>query len=267
MYNPFGKRKGSKDAATTADQKLIDSVDVWQYRNITGYKVPDDSLLYLVEFLGRCVTNPFVEVEFKLGLVVERSENKRVFLPVAAETPLLPEFNNKVRFQSKVDLEIDRRYTDNIRETVPANKATQRESGEEGSRCISKRRIDDLNFLSPRTAYDFRCSCSVEESCTPPKGVRPLSERQKNRLSYRCYPVQMEITTVFSYETIDGDPPKPVGEPTLSYEVEVEVMKEAHLYEACEKMRRGEPHLVFEIAESLLDNVRYLSRLLAYKSA
>jgi hypothetical protein len=99
--------------------------------------------------------------------------------------------------------------------------------------CISKRRIDDLNFLSPRTTYDFRCSCSVEEPCSPPVNMKPISQRKKNRLSYRDKFVQVDITTVFSYE----DDQIPLSETTvdpssLSYEVELEVTPEAALYDA-----------------------------------
>ncbi|EME31363.1 uncharacterized protein Gasu_13280 [Galdieria sulphuraria] len=168
MYNPFNeeahtsqntlKRKRlqsnneeeEEEEECRTDRTKASNDATFYYQNIFRVRVPDDSVLCLVEFLGRCVTNPNTEVEFKLGLVLEKAENRRVYLPIAAETPLSPEFNNKVRFQSKVDLatfkllnsvlnnrvensakleldeqrivyrriqEIDRRYRDNIRQT------------------------------------------------------------------------------------------------------------------------------------------------------
>ncbi|GJQ10191.1 hypothetical protein GpartN1_g2883.t1 [Galdieria partita] len=314
MYNPFEKEayasqntlkrkrlqsnKGEEDRPIERAEASTSAT--FHFQNLFRVRVPDDSVLCLVEFLGRCVTNPHTEVEFKLGLVLEKAENRRVYLPIAAETPLSPEFNNKVRFQSKVDLptfkllnnalnnrvensakldldeqrivyrriqEVDRRYRENIRQTSKFIKEADGSMKEEQVRCISKRRIDDLNFLSPRTAYDFRCSCSIEEPCSPPVNVKPISQRKKNRLSYRCKLVQVDITTVFSYEDGQIDLSDTVNDPSsLSYEVELEVTPEACLYDACEKMRLGQPHHVLDIAQCLLDNIRYLTRLLSTRA-
>ncbi|KAK4524136.1 hypothetical protein GAYE_SCF01G2035 [Galdieria yellowstonensis] len=317
MYNPFEKQPVDRcqDSTCLKRRKTQSDKDEEQgntevakayndtsspIQNLFRVRVPDDSTLCLVEFLARCVTNPNTEVEFKLGLVLEKAESRRVFLPIAAETPLSPEFNNKVRFQSQVDLatfkllnscmnnrvensakfdskdqhivyrriqEIDRRYPDNIRQTSKLIKENNGNIREEKVCCISKRRIDDLNFLSPRTTYDFRCSCSVEEPCSPPVNMKPISQRKKNRLSYRDKFVQVDITTVFSYE----DDQIPLSETTvdpssLSYEVELEVTPEAALYDACEKMRLGQQNRVFDIAQCLLDNMRYITRLLTRKT-
>jgi len=72
---------------------------------------------------------------------------------------------------------------------------------------------------------------------------------------------------VFSYE----DDQIPLSETTvdpssLSYEVELEVTPEAALYDACEKMRLGQQNRVLDIAQCLLDNMRYITRLLTRKT-
>lgn len=118
MYNPFDKTANASES--TLKRKRLESINEEEdnhvdrakpsngttsyIQNIFGVRVADDSVLCLVDFFGRCVTNPYTEVEFKLGLVLEKAENRRVYLPIAAETPLSPEFNDKVRFQSQVDL-------------------------------------------------------------------------------------------------------------------------------------------------------------------
>lgn len=60
---------------------------------------------------------------------------------------------------------------------------------------IRKRRLGDLNIVSPREAFDWRVSCNVEEQVEMPDG-EPLSVRDKDRMCYEHQLCQVDLTFV-----------------------------------------------------------------------
>lgn len=62
---------------------------------------------------------------------------------------------------------------------------------------IRKRRLGDLNIVSPREAFDWRISCNVEEVVEMPDG-EALSARDKDRACYEHQLCQVDLTVVTS---------------------------------------------------------------------
>jgi len=62
---------------------------------------------------------------------------------------------------------------------------------------VRKRRIADLNVYSPREAFDWRVSASVEDPAEMPSGP-PINTREKDRACYRHQLCQVDLTVVTS---------------------------------------------------------------------
>lgn len=62
---------------------------------------------------------------------------------------------------------------------------------------VRKRRIADLNVYSPREAFDWRVSASVEDPAEMPSGP-PINIREKDRACYRHQICQVDLTVVTS---------------------------------------------------------------------
>ncbi|EIW68593.1 hypothetical protein TREMEDRAFT_31680 [Tremella mesenterica DSM 1558] len=117
--------------------------------------------------------------------------------------------------------------------------------------CIVKNRIGDLNVYSPQEVFDWRVSVSTEEPVPLPSGPA-FMVREKDRACYRHQLVQVDLTVV----TMRDDK----GKPTLSYEIEIELLDVPTLLAEGEKELSGQPNKFDEILQSFLDTVRMLIR-------
>jgi len=263
----------------------------------------DDRVRAVAEFIAKNVDRPGVEIEGKLGVLIEKHENRRAvaLVPVACETPLLPIANQDVRFQSCVPEEVfsalnaalNRRVTRGARRGVTSTdpskptvtythtkgmdvsyasrvRQTLAVTGDGGApkviRTERKVRFGDLNVLCPGWPVDFRFSASLEEpAAEPPPGSTVRNRREKDRLSYKSGCLSVDITTVHMTEGSSPDGPE-----TMTQEVEVEVDGEAvDLHEEVKAYRKADGRVgrggerLLEIAAELVATLRALAAVAA----
>lgn len=98
---------------------------------------------------------------------------------------------------------------------------------------------------------------------------RPVFERKKDRLSYNHGGITFDLTQVKGaavspiltlYIVFLLTVPKCQGENEVRHELELEIMDTAKLARECEKMDRREKSEYLQIIETLVNNVRILSR-------
>lgn len=248
-----------------------------------GPPLVDDRVRHLVNFILHHVNAPNVEVEAKLGVLIEKNENVRAveLVPVMCETPIIKASNGDVRFESDVgeDLfyrlneelnkrveatsnqtqgavryfrtkEVDYYYPGRIRETCAVRRLPDGTEASERIRVQRKTRLGDMNVLSPGRLCDIRYSASVEEDCDMPEG-NPEMKRVKDRISYKYECLSIDITCVDRQGSRDS---------AKTHEVEVEIDASAtNLYEEVMKYKnQDETSKLFDIASSLVSTVRIL---------
>jgi polynucleotide 5'-triphosphatase len=254
-----------------------------------GPPLVDDRVRNLVNFILHHVTAPGVEVEAKLGLLIQKYQNVRAcgLLPVICETPVRPDVASEIRFESSVhhtvfahlNTELNRRveatasypdvtsrvvylrtrevdlfWPNKVRETrrILVDPHTGMETLER-VRVQRKNRLGDLNFLCPASALDVRYSASLEENVPPPPPgeADPPKRRVKDRISYKFDSLSIDITAV---EMTD---PGANLFSHCSHEIEIEIESSANLFGEVEKYRAGDPSSnIFRIATSLVNTVR-----------
>lgn len=255
-----------------------------------GEPLVDDRVRNLVNFILQHVTGPDVEVEAKLGVLVEKQKDVRAcdLLPVLCETPIQPEVAAETRFESCVhhtffdhlnvvlnqrveataeiadpsarvmylrSRELDVFWPGKVRETRSLAAGPDGGLQEKDTlRVQRKTRLGDLNFVCPGCAVDVRYSASLEEEAKIPPGVpEPARRRAKDRISYKFDALSVDITAV---ETTDPDA-NMFGHTT--HEIEVEVESGANLFVEVQKYRAGDPSSrLFGIATSLVNTVRLI---------
>ena len=229
---------------------------------ILGAAPPDDRVICIADFIATQFTDGEVEIEAKLGTLIDLSTQQRARIPsIATAACVLPELNTLTRFESTVSAdafkrlnaalnsaaeattrrsgrpvryqrrrEVDCAYTSDVRETRPQGKT----SAEPTSLFVRKTRLDQMHLVFPQHPYDVRVSASREERLPPPAadavpaewGARK-SERHKDRLSYQSGCLSVDITVV-------QQPPTNV----ITYEVEVEVaMRDGAMADAAALLR------------------------------
>lgn len=250
--------------------------------------IVDDRVRQLVHFILRHVTDANIEIEAKLGVLIEKDQDVRVIslVPVMCETPIREESNGDVRFVSDVGenmfknvnerlntrvretngqtegrityerkRETDVYYPGRVRQTRHQVNRSQNRDEYKVVRTQRKSRLGDLNVLCPGGVCDIRYSASREENCEVTQNTRQEYQREKDRISYKFEYVSVDITTVESVTN-----PGSVGERT--HEVEVEIDSSTNLFEEARKYRDGdESSKLFDIATNVVHTVRVLLEL------
>jgi polynucleotide 5'-triphosphatase len=292
--NPLAVRPTSAPSVTTCVvEKVVEKIiTVPASEPVTimgGAPLVDDRVRNLVNFILQHVTAPGVEIEAKLGLLIQKYQGVRAcgLLPVICETPIRPDVASEIRFESSVhhtvfahlNTELNRRveatasypdagsrvkylrtrevdlfWPNKVRETrrVLVDSKTGVESLER-IRVQRKNRLGDLNFLCPASALDVRYSASLEENAPAPLlgGADPPKRRAKDRISYKFDSLSIDITAV---EMTD---PEANLFNHSTHEIEIEVESSANLFGEVEKYRAGDPSSnIFRIATSLVNTVR-----------
>ncbi|KAF9900929.1 mRNA-capping enzyme subunit beta [Lobosporangium transversale] len=200
-----------------------------------GTDVMDDVVRTIGEFLYEHCHHANVEIEAKLGVLIDKNTGRRIDLPVRSEVVLVPQgrppwyqfssdmtlaqhahFNKtlnwrleqtrrtepperQIRYQHTH--EIDQLYTTpNGKTRVTVDQKTNKiiPNG-----IIKKDRIADLDVFSPRNPFDFRISVNVEVPVPAPQGVSHL-ERHKDRISYRHNNFKIDLTQVKTVNSANG---------------------------------------------------------------
>lgn len=141
---------------------------------------------------------------------------------------------------------------------------------------IIKCRIADIDVYNPRCMFDYRVSINLEipwdgdmghlRLMNEAKGGRG-GERQKDRLSYRHFAYQIDLTQVTYPEVrcacsliskVANIPPQSKDR-RPDHELEIEVSPDA-LRTEIQLARQARPNRYEDLVRGFLDNVRYMSR-------
>lgn len=246
----------------------------------------DDRVRSVAHFMLTHVKNGDVEIEAKLGMVMEKADGGRNrasnMMPLSCETLLGPHANGAVRFVSDVDpgvfshinellcrrceldphvsynrtCDLDTYWLDSVsnrkvRETHRYNQHTGQFDILVG--IMTKNRESDLNVLCPLAPLDIRYSASTERKMAAlPKTVANThaSKRQKDRISFKYEFVQVDLTCVKMEEN---------GGHKETREIEVEIADSNALFEHVTRYNNADTtNKVFDIAASLVNTVRAL---------
>ncbi|KAJ2456223.1 mRNA-capping enzyme subunit beta [Coemansia sp. RSA 2336] len=226
--------------------------------NIFGTRPAEDIVRVVADFLYTHMKDrKNIEIEGKLGQIIDKRSGQRLSLPVISETVLSDD--KHLRFESNMTIQqhamfnkllnqrvdetrrgefrgsrIEYRHTrevdhfyriNNTRIRVTRDKETQKVLG-----VITKNKVADLNIYSPRTKLDIRITINEEQPLEmPDTEARPILERHKDRLSYKQDIWSFDLTQVVSPEHEVGPvnpyatgPPKTAPAVT-THELEVEV--------------------------------------------
>lgn len=248
-------------------------------------KPPIDSIVRLVaDLIGRHLENPNVEIEAKLGILVDRNSGSRLKLPILSEAAIRPD--RDIRFKSDMSLnqhhhfnqmlnnrvnesnqpgypgkivsyqhlyEKDCFYNSNnskIRVTFDSRTNRIKEGG-----IIIKNKLEHMDISSPLNNLDFRISVNEEIPRSKPTGT-PQHERNKDRLSYKHDLWQIDLTQV---KTQDTDSRNAHKEPEVSHEVEIEIANLEVIREEYRNMRRNKPSQYYHFIQVFLNNIRLLA--------
>ncbi|KNE72436.1 hypothetical protein AMAG_16483 [Allomyces macrogynus ATCC 38327] len=179
-----------------------------------------------------------VEIEAKLGRIIDKRTGQRLALPVRSETVVVDA--TELRFESDMTVAQHKAFNGVLNQLVQRGKLRYRHSKEidvfyrksrdnkvrvtlEGKsrqvlpgRTITKHRLASLDVYCPSAPLDYRISINLEIPTKIPTEVIPdTRERHKDRLSYTHELVQVDLTQV----TIKVGPNDP--NPQLSHELEV----------------------------------------------
>lgn len=246
----------------------------------------DDRVRSVAQFMLAHVKSGDVEIEAKLGTVMEKADGGRNrasnTLPLSCETLLGAHANSAVRFVSDVGpgvfqhlnkllctrcerdpnvsydrtCNLDTYWQDTasrtkIRETHRYNANTGQFDNPIG--IMTKIREGDLNVLCPLAPLDTRYSASTERRLNglpPTVSNTHVSKRQKDRISFKYDYVQVDLTCVTSEEK---------GEQKETREIEVEIADSQALFDHVTRYHNADTSSkIFDIAASLVNTVRAL---------
>ncbi|KZV88061.1 mRNA triphosphatase CET1 [Exidia glandulosa HHB12029] len=180
-----------------------------------------------------------VEVEAKIGLLIDTSTGQRVSFPVLTETILDPSYD-RVRFESNMSqaqhqhfnamlnklhatykqpgytgAQIDYQHVRVIDSFYPTGgpgreklRVSRDPTTNKTVESIIKRRIGDLNILCPSMNADWRVSVNVEDPVPePPTGAKEDHQRNKDRISYTHQAFRIDLTQVKDSGSQGKQPP------------------------------------------------------------
>lgn len=248
-------------------------------------KPPVDSIVRLVaDLIGRHIENPNVEIEAKLGILIDRNSDSRLKLPILSEAAIVPDRN--VRFKSDMSLGqhhhfnqmLNNRVNESNRPGYPGKVVSYQHTYErdcfynsnnskirvtfdsqtnrikEGG-IIVKNKLEHIDISSPLNNLDFRVSINEEIPRSKPTGT-PQHERNKDRLSYKHDLWQIDLTQV---KTQNSDSRNSHKEPEVSHEVEIEIANLDVIREEYKNMRQNKPSQYYHFIQVFLNNIRLLA--------
>ncbi|CAG8555277.1 30307_t:CDS:2 [Racocetra persica] len=235
--------------------------------SIFGFQPTSDITKVVGDFLYNHVGRENVEIEAKLGILVDKNLQTRLNLPVISETVINPRDDGWFSFKSNMTIgdpveyrhiyETDKFYTGTgsgkIRVTVDQRTNKVIDGG-----IVKKTNVAHLNIYSPCTHLDYRISVNVEKPMEMPNGQH-VFERNKNRLSYSHQLFKIDLTQVKGPEKqrlSDGTLPSP----DLTHELEVEFLNPRILLEEKLKIEKQQSNRYLDIIEVFLNNIRVLAK-------
>lgn len=254
----------------------------------------DEFVLEIADWVHRVAqgkTN--IEVEAKVGTLIDTRSNERLSLPILNETILSPDYP-EIRFSSDMTVQQHAMYNQSlnslVQRTGDANypnariryehfrlvdtfynmppgsgggrvRVTRDEKTGQVKECVQKVRIADLNVYSPKRKMDWRVSVSIETPAKlPPESLQPTTTRRKDRMSYSHQAFKIDLTQV----TTSPDP----AHSQLSHELEIEFADSNELMRCARARTRGsgaawsgkEGEAFDELIRVFVNNIRILVR-------
>ncbi|KAF9169320.1 mRNA-capping enzyme subunit beta [Mortierella sp. AD011] len=239
-----------------------------------GIEVMDDVVKAIGDFLLQYCNQPNVEIEAKLGVIIDNNTRQRLELPVRNEVVLTPNSPYlRYRFVSDMTLilykhtyEVDQFFQGpggKVRVTKDQKTNKVIENG-----IVKKERIANLDVYSPRNAFDFRVSVNVEIPESAPSGT-PQFERNKDRISYRLNNFKIDLTQVKSGNASNGNNQphnySQMRQPSsnqqdLTHELEIEFIHPEELIRERDIRTNGgaRPDRFYEVVGRFVNNIRGL---------
>ncbi|KAJ2389597.1 mRNA-capping enzyme subunit beta [Coemansia sp. RSA 2611] len=262
--------------------------------NLFGARPAEDIVRVVADFMYTHMKDrKNIEIEGKLGRLVDRRTGQRLSLPVVSEAALADDKNTRfesnmtqqqhAKFNQLLNQRVDEtrraefrgarveyRHTREIDHFYRINgtrvRVTRNKETGEVLQVITKSKIADLNIYSPRTKLDIRITINEERPLEIPdtEANKPILERHKDRLSYRQDIWSVDLTQVVSPEHEVGPanpyatgPPKTAPAVT-THELELEVAQpEVWLAERA-KVAANQPNNFHEMTHIFLGNLKAL---------
>ncbi|ORY96798.1 CYTH-like domain-containing protein [Syncephalastrum racemosum] len=251
--------------------------------SIFNMKAIDDVVRHVGDFIYQHCDKANVEIEAKFGIFIDKYTQQRFSLPACTETILTYEMERNTRFESNMPLEQHRHFNKMFNDLVSKSNAsdhkgerirykhtreTDRFYAIQGTRnkwrvttdqqtgaivpngIVEKVRVADLNVFSPKSPLDYRISINIEIPREKPTS-EPVYERNKDRLSYKHGGFTFDLTQVKGAKD---------REPDVRHELELEVIDPTELAREKTKLERKEPSQYQAIIETMMNNIRLLSR-------
>jgi hypothetical protein len=166
------------------------------------------------------LTSVQIEIEAKLGSLVSKQTLKRLDLPVMSETILNEQMitfnfvsNMTMRQHSQFNQLLNHHTTKNskLKYThtrivdefihVPQLGKCRRSIDQETNQTlymITKTKVADLNIFVPNSPFDCRITVNLESTVKPGFEEEVSLERKKDRLCYKMFPFEVDLTQVRS---------------------------------------------------------------------
>ncbi|KAI8820124.1 CYTH-like domain-containing protein [Fimicolochytrium jonesii] len=255
--------------------------------SLFGKRPEDDTVLQVCDFLWRNLIagrqdGAIIEIEGKLGLIIDKATNRRIQLPVRSETVISNEsgqyvfdsdmtlsqhgnFNKLLNFyvEQGQGRRVQYAHTKIMDEVYESRGNKVRVSTDQKTKqiieCVTKRRLANLEIHLPNSHLDIRITVSLEIPADPSllrdqmRDRDPQLRRAKDRLSYTHEAIRVDLTQVVRVD--------PYGrEESRTHEVEVEFLNSAHLLEEKTKRHAGQPDNFNAYVSVFMNNLRGLCR-------
>ncbi|KAL4400730.1 mRNA-capping enzyme subunit beta [Malassezia pachydermatis] len=262
-------------------------------RSLFGADPLDEFATFVADWLWQNMQGRAnIEIEAKLGLLIDRQTNMRLQLPVYNET-IIDARALGVRFESNMSMKQHASFNKLLNElvaystTLPEHEritykhqketdffydVQMQDTGEtvhlrvtrdsktqsvKPNGVVTKQRIADLNVFCPARAYDYRISINTETPMPPPPDTcEPTYSREKDRLSYAHQNYQVDLTQVL----LPNKPHEP------NHELELEIRDATYFMQLAQDTRLRNPEMTQEWSPYedqvvvFLNNIRLLIR-------
>ncbi|KAJ1922168.1 mRNA-capping enzyme subunit beta [Mycoemilia scoparia] len=231
--------------------------------SIFGITPNQDLLRVLSDFIIKHMSSPGLEIEAKLGTLIDKNTKKRITLPVMCETVLMQD-QSWLRFESCMTLKQHAHFNHILNQrTQETNKPRYT-----GHKILYKHTKEVDRFYtgeSEKVRVTTDKETSQVLSLSVPQGD-PMMERQKDRVSYKHEIFSFDLTQVTvpaekprinPYAT--GPPPK-TPEPKLIHELEIEIADPKRLFDEKNLFIKNSNNHFNDMVQSFLNNMKVLAK-------
>ncbi|KAF8606940.1 mRNA triphosphatase CET1 [Ceratobasidium sp. AG-I] len=221
-----------------------------------------------------------VEIEAKLGILIDKGSNARLGGLSLTECILPPNSPIDTRFESNMPLQAHKHYNGLLNklvaQAVPGQprvkyshtklvddfygdghgektRVTRDEKTKQVVACVRKKRIANLEVHSPKQGVDWRISINLEEPAPAPNG-QPALTRRKDRISYTHQAFKIDLTQVTSSHAGPNQ--------QLLHELEIEFVSAAELLRHRARRAQMGPGVnpFDDLVRVFVNNVRIMAR-------